>query len=450
MSSTVNNSIKCIPVYQNQQDFFVGVFRIDQILKFTKYTKRLITSFDDEGIPIYNLHVQREIENPRVEKIADFLISDPNATFPTNIVLHLPSVIIENQEVSEDFVLIRFNDLVFSEIEKDKKAEGTGHVYISIIDGQHRIKGIEVALLRIDNEIKSMIQTYGELTLDKMGDEAYSRYQKIATRKRDLLKMSVVASFFIDKTLEYQAMIFSTINRTQKRVSDSLVYSLFGLTAEDSPQKSALQICLALNAHPKSPFYNRINLYGNNYGRGETPPLSQSMMVKSIINLICKNNRLAELDRFKKRNQLIDEHVSPTLPFRTYYAQNDDKKISNILYSYFHAIREEFTVNGVSLWDFNPETMKPSNILQTTVGYEALMRLLSDILSIAPEDKKSSIEYHKSILNGISKLVDVTNNTRYPFTSKSKKIFYLDLSLAVFPPKDDLDSRLVQLEELTS
>ena len=99
MNYLENNKIKAIPVFQNQQDFLIGVFSIGTILKFTKYTKRLIVGFDENNEPIYNPQIQREVENSRVQKIADFLIEDPNATFPTNIVLHIPSNIINAQKI---------------------------------------------------------------------------------------------------------------------------------------------------------------------------------------------------------------------------------------------------------------------------------------------------------------------------------------------------------------
>lgn len=102
-------------------------------------------------------------------------------------------------------------------------------------------------------------------------------------------------------------MIFSTINRTQKRVSQNLVYSLFGLDENDTPQKVALEIVLALNGHEKSPFYKRIMLYGGTYSKNEIPPLSQSTMVKSIVELICENSRDAEIDRFRKRKELLKQ-----------------------------------------------------------------------------------------------------------------------------------------------
>lgn len=95
------------------------------------------------------------------------------------------------------------------------------------------------------------------------------------------------------------------------------IYSrIIRLNTNDSPQKTALQIVLILNAHEKSPFYNRINLYGNGYEKNQSPPLSQAGMVKSIVNLICESARDSEKDRFKERKALLDRSINSqkTLP----------------------------------------------------------------------------------------------------------------------------------------
>ncbi|MBC3792401.1 DGQHR domain-containing protein [Spirosoma utsteinense] len=283
MELNVNNQIIGIPVMQNQQDFVVSVFTIEQILRFTKYTKRLIVGYDEQNEPIYNNSIQRDVESSRVEKIADFLIEDPEATFPTNIVLSIPNQVIDKQRKHLSTIEIFLQERVYKELAKDKNNADTGHVFITIIDGQHRIRGIEVAIERLREHINSLNKT-----LVKSPDSAglQSKLKYYSQRLKDLLGIQLVVSFFIDKTLEYQAMIFSTINRTQKRVSESLVYSLFGLTTKDSPQKTALQIVLALNAHEKSPFFNRIKLYGGDYDSNQSPPLSQATMVKSIIDLM--------------------------------------------------------------------------------------------------------------------------------------------------------------------
>ena len=447
MSYFIDNKIKCVPVFQNQQDFLIGVFSIGTILKFTKYTKRLIVGYDENNMPLYNPQIQRDVENSRVQKIADFLIEDPNATFPTNIVLHIPSSIILSQENSNGFIEMELSELVFDGVKKSKENDELGDVFITIIDGQHRIRGIEVALERIEASIKALQQT---LVGSPNNVDLNLKLRKYSQRKFDLLNIQLVVSFFIDKTLEYQAMIFSTINRTQKRVSDSLVSSLFGLTTEDSPQKTALQVVLALNAHENSPFFNRINLYGNTYDRNQSPPLSQATMVKSIINLICESLRDSETDRYKSRKSLRERRQGSAkiLPFRLYYANNQDSKISDIYYYYFNAVKNLFTDNeGKSLWDFNPETMKPANVIQTTVGYVALLNILGDILiELNENDRYNTSKYEEYLIK--AKTINFKDVKRYPFTSKSQNILYLDMSLAIWPAKNKTDKREVKLYEL--
>lgn len=445
MNFTFNNRIFGIPVNQNQQEFIVGVFKIGQILTFTRYTKRVIRDFDEKGEPIYNREIQREVENSRVEKIADFLIKDPEATFPTNLVLHIPEEVILKQRRYDGFIEIFINEKVYEEVKKEASNESAGNVYISIIDGQHRVRGIEIAIKRLQSDIKIHQQT---INTGKANDELQKRLEYYSKRLNDLLNIELVVSFFISKQLEYQAMIFSTINRTQKRVSESLVYSLFGLTLEDSPQKSALQITLELNAREISPFYNRIKLYGGDYDTNQTPPLSQATMVKSIVALISENLREAENDRFRKRKELFARSISSTkdLPFRKYYAANKDSSISDILFYFFSSVRKSFKVGSISLWDFNPDTMRPTNVLQTTLGYLALLEILVDILEHLPEAKRySTIDYQP--FTDVIATIDINNHDRYPFTSKSRKILYYDISLLIWPPTSPNDQRLTKLNE---
>lgn len=447
MDFTVDNKIVGIPVLQNQQEFVVGVFKIGQILTFTKYTTRVIRDFDEDGIPIYNEHIQRVVENFRVEKIADFLINDPEATFPTNLVLHIPEEVILKQHKHSNFVEIFIDEKVFFEVKKEKAKDSSGDIYINIIDGQHRVRGIEIAIKRLIEIIDALNKT---LQGSPDNEEFKKRMTYYKKRLDSLMNIQLVVSFFIAKPIEYQAMIFSTINRTQKRVSESLVYSLFGLTIEDSPQKTALQITLSLNAHPNSPFYNRIKLYGGDYDRNQTPPLSQSGMVKSILNLITESTRQAEIDRFKKRKEL-EKRTSGSnkpLPFRKYYVLNKDSKISDILFHFFNSVRDSFKYDSQnSHWDFDPESMKIGNILHTTVGYNALLEILVDILPDISEDERFQTITYKKYTDKFSRL-PIADVSRYPFTSKSKTIFYLDMSLLLNPAKTKEDPRELRLKDL--
>lgn len=423
----MENQINAKKVVQNNQEFLLGVFKFEEFRNFTKYTERIIVgyvqadgedkAYDDltQTMPVYNPQIQRKTNNAKVERIADFLINDPTAMFPTNIVLAIPKEVIDKQELDEDNnVVITLNKIVKDELQKPE-----GSVFLTIVDGQHRIRGIERAVERLNIAIDDPL-----LTNDKKGN------QDLLQRMLDL---ELVVTFFIDPILEYQAMIFSIINKTQTKVPENLVFSLFGLTQEDTPQKTSLEVVLALNGLERSPFYNRVKLVGGAYNRGEEIPLSQATMVKSILFNICHNQREAEIERNKKRTAL--ENNPYQLPFRPYYARNDDRMIVRIMYTFFSAVRDKFKgANNVSFWELG-STPNP-NVLQTNVGYQALMKVLADLLKITPESERDKVDTYKNYLSAIKNVnwLDDGAEKRYPFTSKTIKLLYEDIKadLAVF------------------
>ena len=420
--------IKGFTVSQNGQDFIIGKAPIGEVLNYTMYTERLIIGYDEDEKPIYNKHVQRKVDASRTRQIAKFLLNDKEAIFPTNIVLNIPVNIIDSQEENDGIISITLVDNVAEQIEKAKR-EGSdkADIFVTIIDGQHRIRGIEVAI----EELNKMIS--------KASDPAQKEALKL--QLDNLLKMELVVSFFIDKDLEFQAMTFSTINRTQRRVSQDLVYELFGLTSDDSPQKTALEVALALNAHSKSPFYRRIKLYGGTYTKDDSRPLSQAAMIKSIIKGICSSVQSAETERYKKRKDFNEKNSSRGLPFRQFYADNRDDLISDCMFYFFNSVRNELG----QYWNYDGQT-NPQNILQSTVGYEALMSLLAEIIQ-----KENITSFDKDTFDGyVQKLKDIKFDDieAYPMTTKGKNILYNTISLAVFPSDDPNDERKKKLQEL--
>lgn len=423
----VKCGIRGFLVSQNGQDFIIGKAKIEDVLQYTKYTERLIIGYDENENPIYNDHVQRKVDKSRVEKIADFLINDETATFPTNVVLGIPQNMIESQTLSDDGIInLVFNEKVVHEVVKAKEGDMDADIYVTIIDGQHRIRGIEVAIDRL----RAMI--------DKSCDDKVQYWQDKLT---NLLNIELVISCFIDKTLEYQAMIFSTINRTQKRVSQDLVYSLFGLSTADSPYKTALEIVLALNGHPKSPFYKRIKLYGGNYNKTDSPPLSQATMVKSIVALISTSLRESENDKYRERKELRTWKSTKSLPFRLFYANDEDSKIADCMFFFFSSIRNAFP----NQWGYNGQS-KPTNILQSTVGYEALMKILVDILDRA-EFKQFSEECFSRYIDKIKGL-EVEDTLHFPMSTIGKKIFYNSMFIALFPDDGTVDEKQEEIDKL--
>lgn len=415
-------------VTQNNQEYLLGVFKIEEILRFTRYTEYTILGFDEENQPITNKQVQRKLNSSKVESIANFLINDPQAIFPTNLVIAIPSHVISSYEEIDKKITIELDSKVNTEIDKIQKGE-VGSVYLSIIDGQHRVRGIEIAIEKLE-------KTIGEesISIDDSSDSLHDKLQ-------GLKDLELPVAFFIDPVLEYQAMIFSTINRTQTKVSQDLVYSLFGLTEDDSPQKTALNIVNALNGAKKSPFYKRIRLAGatsskaaKDFYKDGYPILSQATMVKSILYMITKNSNEAEIERNKSR-RYFEKHPNSDLLFRKYYANNQDAEIMKILYAYFSAIKNVFEdQNGDSYWEMKGASNKPTNILQTTIGYEALLELLKRILPLLNENQRFEEGSYKIYLSRAVSLdiKDDNDPKKYPFMNKTKKIFIKDLSDLIF------------------
>jgi hypothetical protein len=90
--------------------------------------------------------------------------------------------------------------------------------------------------------------------------------------------------------------------------------------------------------------------------------------------------------------------------------------------------------NGSSFWNNKEQHNKPTNILQTTIGYESLLYILRKILLKDTDkdvfDKQLYMEYltkAKSI-----DIKDENNPQKYPFTNKAKKIFIDDLCRLIF------------------
>ena len=91
--------------------------------------------------------------------------------------------------------------------------------------------------------------------------------------------------------------------------------------------------------------------------------------------------------------------------------------------------------------------MKPSNLLQTAVGYFALLNILVDILEEMEELKRYDMLSYQKYLKK-AKNINVKNLNRYPLTSKSRSILYYDISLKIWPPKNESDERKLKLKNL--
>ena len=98
-------------------------------------------------------------------------------------------------------------------------------------------------------------------------------------------------------------------------------------------------------------------------------------------------------------------------------------------------------------WEYDGLTT-PQNILQSTLGYEALLRLLVEIL----RKERIDIFNKNSFIPFIEKIADIPfdNTDRFPMSTKGRNILSLTMSLSVFPAEDSDDERVIKLRELES
>lgn len=269
----MNNSINLIEINQPIGRFYIGKINSRDLIKIKKIVRRRT-----ENGP------QRDLELERVRAISKYC-EDPDATFPTPIVLSVSSSdIISLEQVSgmEDFYTLTYDD---------------SKEFAEILDGQHRVEGINQ-----NNHFDTQLM--------------------------------VVIMF--DLIAEEKAYVFSTINSNQKKVDKSIIYDLFDVSETRSPAKTCHEIARALNFMEGSAFKNRLKMLGKKEGENQT--LSQGSFVTKMLPLISKapqDDMIALKKGFKIQN---DEK----LVLRQYFIDERDDIITKIFLNYFNAVANVF------------------------------------------------------------------------------------------------------------
>jgi DGQHR domain-containing protein len=297
---------KCTEISQPIGTFYIGVIEARDLLKISYSDIRRIERREVEEY----LGIERPLSLDRVKELQQY-VNLMDATFPTSVILAVSS---EHSKYDAK-----------SGIMKIKNDENIA----KIIDGQHRIAGLE----KFNGEI-----------------------------------FQVNVTVFVDMDMEDQAMVFATINLKQTKVSKSLAYDLFEFAKSRSPQKTCHNIAKLLNKKSGSPFKNKIKILGMATGKVEET-LTQATFVESSIVYISENP-MQDRDILKRGKSLkkVDAKESEKLIFRNMFIDNKDQEIAKILWNYFEAVNEKWKV----AWS----TKKTGNILNRTTGFHALMKFL--------------------------------------------------------------------------
>jgi DGQHR domain-containing protein len=271
---------RCLEVNQPIGTFYVGAIESTDLVRISYADVRRIELRDVEEY----LGIERPLSPGRVAELKEY-VKTVDATFPTNIILAIPS---EKATYDRD----RGTMTIANEEDVAK-----------IIDGQHRIAGLE---------------------------------------KYSGPNFQVDATIFIDMDIEDQAMVFATINLKQTKVSKSLAYDLYEYAASRSPQKTCHNIAKLLNNKDGSPFRNRIKILGLATGRPEET-LTQATFVDRVMNYISKEP-MKDRDDLKRKRKLRRAEGNDVyrLIFRNPFIDEQDAQIARIIWNYFSAVEKRW------------------------------------------------------------------------------------------------------------
>jgi DGQHR domain-containing protein len=365
-----------IPVFEISQpvgSFYVGVIQASSLLSICKYDYRRM-QFKNDYIDF--LGIQRELNPKRIEEIKKY-VGTIDACFPTSIVISVD----EKCARLDDTDIIGTKILrIFEYVDKDEPELSIPLAQVaSIIDGQHRLKG-----------------------LDEAGEQDFE----------------LAVSIFVGADDATEAMVFSIVNLAQTKVNKSLVYDLFSLATNRSPEKTCHEIVVALDRMEESPFQGRIKRLGvATEGRfGET--LSQATIVKGILPYIT-SDPVEDRDRGKRFgfwDPTLAKDVKKRI-FAGFFRQNEDVRILDNLLNYFNAVRAKWPV----AWDRNGA----GNILNRTNGFNGLVRFLRPAyLWNTSEPRVVSQSEFAKVLEGVQLRDDDFNPRKFlPGSSGSTQLY---------------------------
>lgn len=215
----------------------------------------------------------------------------------------------------------------------------------------------------------------------------------------------LILTIFIGLETDLQAEVFSIINSQQTKVDPSLNINLELADKTFNPRKMLVQIAQSFNYDKESPWYNSIKMLG---GQSEGF-ISLSAFVKPLFNLT-----YPEREIYTIKNMLIKAYPHfPDLgvievndkryPFWRFYVNQDSSVIYKILLNYFNAFK---TV-------LENDWLNQESLLNKTSGYNAMIKLLGDIILVGIKQKSLTESFFIETLSPLSEMTSTITAERY-------------------------------------
>lgn len=300
-------TVKCLEVRQPIGTFYVAIMKYTDVLRVSWADVRRIEG-ERREVETY-LGIERPLNPKRVAELKQY-VRTVDASFPSSIILAVESA---NTSYDQEAGTLSLRD---------------GENVAKILDGQHRIAGLE--------------------------DYSNGNFELPVT-------------IFVDMDIEDQALLFATINLEQTKVNKSLAYDLYDYARQRSPQKTAHNIVRLLDSRDDSPFKGKIKILGTAGDPGET--LSQALFIDSLLPMISDNPR-EDRDLLKRGKKLTkatpDEEQH--LIFRNMFIDERDAEIARVLWNYFGAVEDR--------WGEYWREVRVGYVLNRTTGFRGLMAFL--------------------------------------------------------------------------
>lgn len=300
--------------------FLQGALSIDELDRISTINRR-----SDGEDSEKNEYVQRPENQRRVSSIEKFALEE-TALFLTPIVLstrkEMPQFWVDSETHVEIDTKVVFQNNDFS-----------------VIDGQHRLLG----LVR-------------------------------ANKEKPFKNFFIPVVLVFETTAELDADLFLSINENQKAVSKSVIYDLFAIRKDKSPEKFAHNVAVFLNTNANSPLNNMIKMLGVKADNQNFSPISQSGIVTPLLSLLKQNGQLHE-----------------------FYDDDNQVAVNKIILNYLRAVSFAFH----DIWQDS------KNIFIKSVGMKALFVFLqNELLPDLKIEKDLSEERFKVAMKKISQGLD--------------------------------------------
>ncbi|AMQ01857.1 DGQHR domain-containing protein [Pedobacter cryoconitis] len=311
--------IQCLEAIQPIGSMYIAIINCGDLetICFAD-VRRMEIGIENREVEDY-IGIQRELNPNRENEIGKY-VNLIDATFPNSIIL----------SISSDYATYNPETHTMKILYKDDVAK--------VLDGQHRIAGLRHF-------------------------------------ERDQSQFQLIVTIYIDMELEDQAIVFATINKEQKNVSNSLVADLFAFAKTRSPQKTAHNIARALNKKEGSPFYKKIKILGTAVNK-ETETITQDTFVKSLLKYITsdpqsdRNFYKVHKDKDSKLPLISGKELHRLFLRNIFILDDNDIQIAQIIFNYFYAV----SMKWPDAWNSGAD----NNILNKSTGFSALMRFFKD------------------------------------------------------------------------